>query len=103
MSAVSLEAETSLPAGQQFMISLLVDSLMADRGLEGALTIAIAAEVRDGGSVALYEVSGGSESAVVPLLHLVRQLLGNATGRQLSSLKKVKILLASLPGYLLTI
>ena len=71
------------------MINLLVDSLMADRGLEDALTAAIAAEVRDGRSVSLSEVGGESESAAVPLLHLVRQLLGNATGRQLSALKKV--------------
>ena len=91
VSAVSLEGEVGLPAGQQFMINLLVDSLMADRGLEDALTVAIAAEVRDGRSVSLSEVSGGSESAAVPLLHLVRQLLGNATGRQLSALKKVCI------------
>ncbi|CAI8025913.1 E3 ubiquitin-protein ligase HERC2 [Geodia barretti] len=86
---VSLEGEVGLPAGQQFMINLLVDSLMADRGLEDALTAAIAAEVRDGRSVTLSEVSGGPESAAVPLLHLVRQLLGNATGRQLSALKKL--------------
>ena len=93
ISAVSLEGEVGLPAGQQFMINLLVDSLMADRGLEDALTVAIAAEVRDGRSVSLSEVSGGPESAAVPLLHLVRQLLGNATGRQLSALKKVYALL----------
>ena len=87
----------ALPAGQQFMINLLVDSLMADRGLEDALTTAIAAEVKEGKSVALYEVGGGSESTV-PLLHLVRQLLGNATSRQLSALKKV-----SLPHYKTTV
>ena len=67
------------------MINLLVDSLMADRGLEDALTTAIAAEMKDGKPVSLYEAQEGS----VPLLHLVRQLLGNATGRQLSELKKL--------------
>lgn len=85
---MSLEADTALPAGQQFMIDLLVESLMADRGLEDALTMAIAAEMKDGKPVSLYEVQGEGESAV-PLLHLVRQLLGNATGKQLSALKKV--------------
>ena len=70
------------------MIDLLVESLMADRGLEDALSMAIAAEMKDGQPVSLYEVQGGGESAV-PLLHLVRQLLGNATGKQLSALKKV--------------
>ena len=58
---------------------------MADRGLEDALTTAIAAEMKDGKPVSLYEAQEGS----VPLLHLVRQLLGNATGRQLSELKKL--------------
>ena len=74
------------------MINLLVDSLMADRGLEDALTAAIAAEMREGKSVSLYEGGrreGEGEGAAVPLLHLVRQLLGNATGKQLSALKKV--------------
>lgn len=71
------------------MIDLLVESLMADRGLQDALTTAIAAEMKDGKPVSLYEAQGGAEGAV-PLLHLVRQLLGNATGKQLSALKKVR-------------
>ena len=71
------------------MINLLVESLMADRGLEDALTTAIAAEMKDRRPVSLYEARGDAEGAV-PLLHLVRQLLGNATGKQLSELKKVR-------------
>ena len=73
-----------LPPGQQFMIDLLVSSLMADKGLEDALSSAIAHEVQDRTVV----LPGGTDSAV-PLLHLVRQLLGNATGKQLSALKQV--------------
>ena len=69
------------------MIDLLVDSLMADRGLEDALATAIAAEVKDRSPVSLHEAQGGD---AVPLLNLVRQLLGNATGKQLSALKKVQ-------------
>ena len=75
------------------MINLLVESLMADRGLEDALTTAIAAEMKDGRPVSLYEARGDVEGTV-PLLHLVRQLLGNATGKQLSELKKVCTLCA---------
>ena len=66
------------------MIDLLVSSLMADKGLEDALSSAIAHEVQDRTVV----LPGGTDSAV-PLLHLVRQLLGNATGKQLSALKQV--------------
>ena len=69
------------------MINLLVESLMSDRGLEEALSTAIAVEMKAGRSVSLSETRG-SESTV-PLLHLVRQLLGNATGQQLTALKKV--------------
>lgn len=71
------------------MINLLVDSLMSDRGLEDALTTAIATEMRAGKPVSLYEEQDGETEGAVPLLQLVRQLLGNATGKQLSALKKV--------------
>ena len=83
-----------LPAGQQFMIDLLVESLMADRGLEEALVAAIANEMADRvcvspswGQEGGGEGGGGGEN--VPLFHLVRQLLSNTTGRQLSMLKQV--------------
>ena len=72
---------------------------MADQGLEDALLAAIAHEVQDGtvtspdgmvvspGGTVVFP--GGADTAV-PLLHLVQQLLGNATGKQLSSLKEVR-------------
>ena len=87
------------------MISLLVDSLMADHGLEDALAAAIAAEMEDGrSSVSLYEGHRASEGgAAVPLLHLVRQLLGNATGRQLAALKKVCYQFAILESHYVSI
>ena len=66
------------------MLSLLVGSLMTDRGLENALVTAIAYEVQDPAAV----LKLGAESSV-PLLHLVQQLIGNATSRQLASIKQV--------------
>ena len=79
----SLHRET-LPPGQQFMIDLLVSSLMADRGLEDALVTSIAHEVRDPAAM----MKPGMESSV-PLLQLVRQLISNSTSRQMSLLKQV--------------
>ena len=77
-----------LPAGHQFMINLLVSSLMADQGLENALTTAIAYEVKDPSAI----LKKDRESSV-HLLDLVRQLLGNASSTQTASLKHVCIVI----------
>ena len=73
-----------LPGGHQFMINLLVSSLMADQGLENALITAIAYEVKDPSAI----LKKDRESSV-HLLDLVRQLLGNASSTQTASLKHV--------------
>lgn len=75
----------TLPAGHQFMINLLVSSLMADQGLENALITAIAYEVKDPAAI----LKKDRESSV-HLLDLVRQLLGNASSTQMASLKHVR-------------
>lgn len=75
----------SIPPGQQFMIDLLLNSLMVEQDLEHALVTAIAYEVQDP-TVMLKEA--GTESSV-PLMQLVQQLLSNSTGRQLALLKQV--------------
>ena len=76
----------ALPKGQQFMIQLLVNSLMADQGLENSLSTAIALETKDG-----EELVHGQQiqEQVVPLLHLVQQLISNTTSVLLSYLKQV--------------
>ena len=66
------------------MIRLLVDSLMADRGLETALMTAITFESQE--HDALSEVL--SEDAV-PLLHLVQQLINNSLNMNLLFFKQV--------------
>ena len=92
VSAVSLSYPpvtahgSSLPSGQQFMIDLLVNSLMVDQGLENALLTAIAYEVQD--PAAVLKVAEMESS--VPLIQLLQQLIGNSTARQLSFLKQVK-------------
>ena len=75
----------SLPKGQQFMIHLLVSSLMADHGLENALMSAITFETREHDTIS--EIL--SDDAV-PLLHLVRQLIGNSASMNLSYFKQVQ-------------
>ena len=75
----------ALPPGHQFMIDLLVSSLMADQGLENALITAIAYEVQDPTAI----LKEDRESSV-HLLDLVRQLLGNSSSRQTASLKHVR-------------
>ena len=89
--------EDSLPAGHQFMIDLLVSSLMADCGLESALASAIACESQDltfvqkpGGGVAGMSVAGVEEAqSTIPLLQLVQQLISTSTSKQTALLKKV--------------
>lgn len=71
------------------MIQLLVSSLMADRGLEKALTSAIAHETS--GQDAVIELSFSHDQSV-PLLHLVQQLISNATSMHLAYFKQVELL-----------
>ena len=68
------------------MIQLLVNSLMADQGLENSLSTAIALETKDE-----EELVHGQQiqEQVVPLLHLVQQLISNTTSVLLSYLKQV--------------
>ena len=75
-----------VPKGQQFMIQLLVNSLMADQGLENSLRTAIAMETKDE-----EETLHGQQiqEQVVPLLHLVQQLISNTTSVLLPYLKQV--------------
>lgn len=67
------------------MINLLVDSMMADHGLEDALATAIAYEVQD--PAAVLKATGMESS--VPLMQLLQQLLSNSTAKQLAYLKLV--------------
>lgn len=79
--------DEALPPGHQFMIDLLVSSLMADRGLESALVAAISSELQDRTtSPSLFKL--GAESSV-PLLQLVQQLISNSTNRKMALLKQV--------------
>lgn len=66
------------------MIRLLVSSLMADCGLENALMAAIALETQEHDTVTEVQTEEG-----VPLLHLVRQLIGNSINMNLSYFKQV--------------
>ena len=93
---VSLQGE-SLPSGHQFMIDLLVGSLMADQGLENALITAIAYEVQDPATV----LKPGVESSV-PLLLLVQQLVGNSSSRQMALLKRVRNNIIYSPSFFLS-
>jgi E3 ubiquitin-protein ligase HERC2 len=66
---------TQVPAGRQFMIELLVNSLMSDGGLEVALDTAIQVE-----SISKPVLTTAmSDTTIVPLLQLVEQLLSTAT------------------------
>lgn len=73
-----------LPIGNQFMIELLIDSLMADHSLEDELMSAINVEMNEQDITPDF----GSNDAL-PLLHLVRQLISNSISRNLSHLNKV--------------
>nr|XP_022903495.1 E3 ubiquitin-protein ligase HERC2 isoform X1 [Onthophagus taurus] len=72
-----LEA-SNLTGGQRFMTNLLVWSLMADGGLETALSEALRTELME-----ISESDDKFESRVthtmIPLLHLVKQLLRNSS------------------------
>ncbi|KAK8398901.1 hypothetical protein O3P69_004178 [Scylla paramamosain] len=113
---------SSMSSGRRFMIDLLVSSLMADGGLEMALTAAIKFEVQEAEWTEKNKVMQGSssgtggintsprkntrveggasrrscdnsvsedQSATLPLLHLVRQLLRNASTQTLMRLQAI--------------
>lgn len=84
---LSYSAENTIPHGHQFMINLLVSSLMVDRGLENALVTAIAYEVQDPSAV----LKPGVESTV-PLLALVQQMITTSTAQCSAFIKEVRVL-----------
>ena len=67
---------TQVPAGRQFMIELLVNSLMSDGGLEVALDTAIQVESV---SKPVLISTVASDATIVPLIQLVEQLLSTST------------------------
>eukprot|EP00118_Oscarella_pearsei_P022140 m.252836 g.252836 ORF g.252836 m.252836 type:complete len:3992 (+) comp40356_c1_seq2:177-12152(+) len=75
---------SQVPASRRFMIELLVNSLMADGGLEAALDAAVRSEIssKSNGVVSL----AGDGVAAIPLMQLVEQLLANATMQSLMRL-----------------
>lgn len=87
LSFVGILHRDPLPDGQQFMIQLLVSSLMADRGLEKALSSAITHEATSDQGMVMELTLSHDQS--VPLLHLVQQLIGNATSLHLTYFKQV--------------
>jgi len=78
-------AELPLPAGQQFMIDLLLGSLTVEQDMEEALLTAVAYETQD---PAAMLKKAGLESSVA-LMQLIHQLISNSTIRQLTRLRKV--------------
>ncbi len=60
---------------------------MADRGLERALTSAIAHETSDQDTVIELSLS---HDQTVPLLHLVQQLIGDSTSMHIAYFKQVR-------------
>ena len=77
--------ELPLPAGQQFMIDLLLSSLTVEQDMEEALLTAVAYETQD---PAAMLKKAGLESSVA-LMQLIHQLISNSTVRQLALLNKV--------------
>lgn len=77
-----------LPVGRQFMLDLLVRSLIVDGGIEEAIMTAISdVEVVTDGS---KEQPITTDMAATPILQLVQQLLNNLTTQQLAYFKQVK-------------
>ena len=83
--------KSALPMGRQFMLNLLVRSLMADGGIEEAVITAIC----DGGFLKAGVDDKGkpitADVAATPLLQLVQQLLNNLTLHQMTYFKQVTI------------
>lgn len=81
---------STLPMGRQFMLNLLVRSLIADGGIEEAIMTAISdVEVNVDSR---KEQPFATDMAATPVLQLVQQLLNNLTIQQLTYFKQVKIL-----------
>jgi len=88
-SLFAVTEKSALPMGRQFMLNLLVRSLMADGGIEEAVVVAICDEgflkagIDDKGKPITADV------AATPLLQLVQQLLNNLTVHQMTYFKQV--------------
>jgi len=84
--------KSALPVGRQFMLNLLVRSLMADGGIEEAVIMAVC----DGGFLKAGVDDKGepitADVAATPLLQLVQQLLNNLTVHQMTYFKQVTLL-----------
>ncbi|CAB3375688.1 Hypothetical predicted protein [Cloeon dipterum] len=86
--------------GQKFMTDLLVNSLMADGGLEAALEAAIRAEVTFALETNLDFLSESAQETKraiinegsIPLLHLIKQLLKTMSGTTLGKLANLSTL-----------
>ena len=85
---LALTENSTLPMGRQFMLNLLVRSLIADGGIEEAIMTAILdVEVNVSSS---KEQPITTDMAATPVLQLVQQLLNNLTIQQLTYFKQVK-------------
>lgn len=88
-SGDAIHQEEVIPEGKQFMVDLLVSSLMADRSLEKALIAAIDVDSHEPSSP-----SGTKDEQAFPLLHLVQQLITNSTNKQLIYFNQVRLSLS---------
>lgn len=77
---------TQMPAGRRFMIELLVNSLMADGGLEVAVDTTIQLESISKPGLTL---ATASDAVVVPLMQLVEQLLATSTMHLISQITEL--------------
>lgn len=86
---IALTENSTLPLGRQFMLNLLVRSLIADGGIEEAIMTAILeVEVSVDSSKERPIIA---DMAATPILQLVQQLLNNLTIQQLTYFKQVKV------------
>ena len=90
---VALTENSTLPMGRQFMLNLLVRSLIADGGIEEAIMNAIS-DVKVGMD-SRKEEPIITDMASTPILQLIQQLLNNLTIQQLTYFKQVKIIVKS--------
>ena len=81
---------STLPMGRQFMLNLLVRSLIADGGIEEAIMNAIS-DIKVGMD-SRKEGPIITDMAATPILQLIQQLLNNLTIQQLTYFKQVKII-----------
>ena len=76
--------------GRQFMLNLLVRSLIADGGIEEAIMTVISDVEVNVSSSSSKEQPIAMDMAATPVLQLVQQLLNNLTIQQLTYFKQVK-------------